>query len=74
MEEYNRWLKFPRETLGISASAASGPAKKFVWVPHKERGFASGEVVKEEGGKVTVLTEDGEVTLAFLLCCSTRQR
>jgi len=62
MEEYNRWLKFPRDTLGISTSAGS-PAKKQVWIPHKEKGFASGEVIKEEGGKVVVFTEEGEVTL-----------
>jgi myosin protein heavy chain len=62
MEDYNKWLKYPRDTLGISASVSTSQ-KKVVWVPHKTAGFLSGEVISESAGKVVVLTDEGEVTL-----------
>lgn len=60
-----RYLMVVKEALNDSASQAAWAAKKLVWVPHEEQGFAAASVREEREDEVVVqMVETGKL-LAF---------
>jgi myosin heavy subunit len=57
LSDYEKYCKFPRET-GFSVSGWGN--KTMLWVPHKELGFAAGELISEKDGTTVVRTDTGE--------------